>query len=101
MSNVFDIAWLIPVLPLLGFIVLGLGRNVLPKGMSGGIGSLTVFASFIISIFVFLQVKDGNIHTAHYFDFIKIKALSIGADFKFDQLSSLFLLIITGVGFLI
>ena len=38
---------------------------------------------------------------AHYFDFINMIALKIGFDLKIDQLSSLFLLIITGVGFLI
>ena len=38
---------------------------------------------------------------AHYFDFINMIALKIAFDFKIDQLSSLFLLIITGVGFLI
>ena len=38
---------------------------------------------------------------AHYFDFINMIALKIGFDFKIDQLSSLFLLIITGIGFLI
>ena len=37
----------------------------------------------------------------HYFDFINMIALKIGFDLKIDQLSSLFLLIITGVGFLI
>ncbi len=69
--------------------------------MSGIIGSGVVFISFVISFFVFLAVKDGNTHVAHYFDFINITALKIGFDFQIDQLSSIFLLIITGVGFLI
>jgi NADH-quinone oxidoreductase subunit L len=101
MNNVLDIAWLIPVLPLIGFLINGAFRNSLSKGIAGFIGSAVIFASFALSVFVFLQVKDGNTHVAHYFDFINIKALSIGFDFKIDQLSSLFLLIITGVGFLI
>jgi len=69
--------------------------------MAGVIGSGTVLASFIISIFVFLSVKEGNIHVAHYFDFINIASLKIGFDFQVDQLTTVFLLIITGVGFLI
>jgi NADH-quinone oxidoreductase subunit L len=44
---------------------------------------------------------NGNTHVAHYFDLISIASLKIGFDFKIDQLSALFLLIITGVGFLI
>lgn len=101
MNNIFDFAWLIPVLPLIGFIMNGAGRNVLSKGLSGFIGSAVVFLSFVISILVFCQVLKGQTATIHYFNFINIDNLKIGFDFKLDQLSSLFLLIITGVGFLI
>ena len=49
----------------------------------------------------FLQVKAGTVTNVHYFNLINIEAFKIAFDFKIDQLSSLFLLIITGVGFLI
>jgi NADH-quinone oxidoreductase subunit L len=101
MGNVLKIIWLIPVLPLLGFLVNGLFRKQLSKTMTGIIGCGTVFISFVISFLVFLNIKNGNTHVAHYFDFINITALKIGFDFQVDQLSSIFLLIITGVGFLI
>lgn len=101
MNNVLQIAWLIPILPLIGFIINGSGRNILSKGVSGFIGSAVVLASFLLSVYVFVQVKNGNTHVAHYFNFINIDTLRIAFDFKIDQLSSLFLLIITGVGFLI
>ena len=93
--------WLIPVFPLIGFLINGLGRKQVSKTMAGIIGSGTVFLSFLISAYVFFSVKGGNTHVAHYFDFINITALKIGFDFQIDQLSSVFLLIITGVGFLI
>ncbi len=101
MSNVFNLVWLIPLLPLMGFLINGLFRNKLSKTMSGIIGSGVIFGSFIISIFVFINIKAGNTHVAHYFDFINIKAFKIAFDFQLDQLSAIFLLIITGVGFLI
>ncbi len=102
MSNVFELMWLVPVLPLLGFLVTGLGRNVLSKTMSGIIGSGAVLASFIMSVLIFLQVRHtGEGGLVHYFNFIDITSLTIGFDLKADQLTSLFLLIITGVGFLI
>lgn len=101
MGNVFQLVWLIPVLPLLGFLINGLGRKQVSKTMAGVIGSGTVFISFLVSVAVFFSVKEGNTHVAHYFDFINITALKIGFDFQIDQLSSIFLLIITGVGFLI
>lgn len=101
MQNVLQIVYLIPLLPLLGFLINGLGRKHLSKPAISFIGCGTLFASFALSIWVFLQVKSGNVHTAHYFDFISVGKLKIPFAFKIDQLSSLFLLIITGVGSLI
>lgn len=102
MSTILELVWLIPVLPLIGFVINGLLRNQLSKGVVGIIGSGVIGASFILSLLVFIQVKAGNkIPLIHYFDFINIASLNIGFDFKIDALSTLFLLIITGVGFLI
>lgn len=101
MGNTLQIVWLIPLLPLVGFLLNGLFRKQLSKSLVGIIGSGVILASFIISVFVFLQVKGGNTHLAHYFNFINTASLKVGFDFQVDQLSSLFLLIITGVGFLI
>ena len=101
MRNVLQIVWLIPFLPLLGFLINGLGRKHLSKSLSGIIGSGVVLGAFVISLYAFFSVKGGNTHVAHYFDFINLASLKIGFDFQIDQLSSIFLLIITGVGFLI
>ena len=101
MSNISNLVWLIPVLPLIGFIINALGRKTLSKGASGIIGSSVILGAFILSVLVFLHVKDSGQFDQHYFDFINISQLKLGFDFKVDALSSLFLLIITGVGFLI
>ncbi len=92
---------LIPLLPLIGFLITGLGRNNLSKSATSIIASGTILGSFIISVMAFLQVKNGTITNVHYFDLIHIETLKVAFDFKVDQLSTLFLLIITGVGFLI
>jgi NADH-quinone oxidoreductase subunit L len=97
-----NLLWLIPVLPLVGFIINGLGRNTLSKGVIGFIGSTVVFASFVLSIIAFLQINST--HTpieVTYFDWIHVGSLTIPFSFLVDQLSSIMLLIITGVGFLI
>lgn len=86
---------------MIGFLINGLGRNNLSKTLTGIIGSGVILAAFLISVYVFFSVKGGNTHVAHYFDFINTASLKVGFDFQIDQLSSLFLLIITGVGFLI
>src|SRR5690349_1946895 len=91
---------LIPLLPLIGFLINGLGRKSLPKGVVSVIGSGTVLCSFIISLMIFLQ-GDFSATPYKYFDFINVGSLQIPFAFQIDQLSTLFLLIITGVGFLI
>ncbi|RYY08210.1 MAG: NADH-quinone oxidoreductase subunit L [Sphingobacteriaceae bacterium] len=94
--------WLIPLLPLAGFIINGLGRNTLPKNLIGLLGSLLVLIPFVLSVMLFLQVKNsGQPINVTYFEWIKAGKLTIPFSFLVDQLSSLMLLIITGVGFLI
>ena len=101
MSNGLESVWVIPMFPVIGFLITGLVRNFLPKQLAGFIGCATIFLSFLGSIYVFLIVREGNTYLVHYFDFIKAGTLHIGFDLKIDQLTSIFLLIITGVGFLI
>jgi len=99
--------YLVPLLPLLGFLINGLGRKSLSKTFIGIIGSGAILASFIISLVLFVEVKDTNGFIANAFHFINIenfngaKPLVIDFAFQVDRLSALFLLIITGIGFLI
>ncbi|HSQ44779.1 MAG TPA: NADH-quinone oxidoreductase subunit L [Ginsengibacter sp.] len=103
MMNIFDVAYLIPLLPFLGFLINGLGRKVIPKKITGIIGSGVIFISFCLSILIFINVsKEGFVpQYINYFSFIDIEKLHIPFEFQIDQITSLFLLIITGVGFLI
>lgn len=93
--------FLVPLFPLIGFLINGLFRKQLPKPLPGIIGSVAVLASFIVSVLLFNDVRNGIIHVVNLFDFITVKDFSIPFSFRVDQLSSLFLLVITGVGFLI
>ena len=101
MNNIIDYVWLVPMFPLLGFLLNGLLRNSLSKPLAGIIGSGSILASFIVSVMIFMQVKSGSTGVVTLFDFISFGKTSIPFAFQVDQLSSLFLLIITGIGFLI
>ncbi len=103
MKNIIEYVWLVPLFPLVGFLLNGLLRNSLSKSLTGIIGSGSILASFIVSVLIFLDVKagiDGPVIVT-LFDFISFEDVSIPFAFQVDQLSSLFLLIITGIGFLI
>jgi len=101
--DAIQLIYLIPLLPLAGALVNGLARNYLSKSLVGIIGSGVIFISFCLSVFVFLTVsKDGfTPQNIHFFDLINFEKLKIPFEFQVDQLTSLFLLIITGIGFLI
>jgi len=101
--DAIQIIYLVPLLPLIGFLINGLGRKTLPKSLIGIIGSGVIFISFCISVLIFLAVSKEGFATQNiqYFDFINVAKLHIPFEFQVDQLTSLFLLIITGVGFLI
>lgn len=96
-----DLVWLIPLLPLVGFLINGIGRNVLPKAVIATIASLAVIAPFAISLSIFLNFNSVNPQIVTLFDWIKVGSLDIPFAFQIDQLSILMLLIITGIGSLI
>jgi NADH-quinone oxidoreductase subunit L len=95
------LVYLVPLFPLIGFLINGLGRKSLSKTLIGIIGSGAILASFVVSLILFFDVKAHGGFVANAFNFINVEQFKIAFAFQVDQLSALFLLIITGIGFLI
>jgi NADH-quinone oxidoreductase subunit L len=97
------LVYLVPLFPLVGFLINGLLRNKLSKSVTGIVACGAVLASFVVSLLIFTDVRREGFEpvVVTLFDFINAGSLKIPFAFQVDQLSSLFLLIITGVGFLI
>ncbi|OFY86970.1 MAG: NADH-quinone oxidoreductase subunit L [Bacteroidetes bacterium RIFCSPLOWO2_12_FULL_35_15] len=98
-----NLVWLVPLLPVIGFVIIGLFGKQLSKALVGVIGCGSVLGAFAISIGIFLELT-GNVEksiTIDLFSWITAGKLSIPFSFLIDPLSSLFLLIVTGIGFLI
>lgn len=98
-----QLVWLIPLLPLIGFTINGLLNKKMPKLLAGILASSTLAGAFGIAFSIFLKIKDlpGQIPAVKLFDFINVGYLEIPFSFLVDPLSILFVMIITGVGFLI
>lgn len=93
---------LIPLFPLLGFLINGLGFRQIPKGLAGVLATAAVLASFLLSIYLFSSFSgDAQPIVATLFDWISVGDLHINFSFQIDQLSLLMLLVVTGVGSLI
>ncbi len=102
-----DLVWLIPLLPLVGFLVNGLGRNVLPKSLVSLVGCGVVLTAFLLScgvfstVYVARQAGEVATFTQPIFDWIRAGSLQVSLSFLVDPLSAIMLLIVTGIGFLI
>ncbi len=99
----FELVWLVPLLPLLGFAINGLGFKIIPKSLAGIIGSAAVIGSFILSLILLNNLADSTVKsfTINLFTWFSVGDLSINLSFLYDPLSALMLLIITGIGSLI
>jgi NADH-quinone oxidoreductase subunit L len=96
------IAVLVPILPLLSFLIIGLNFNRLPKSITSFLACGTVFVSFALSCILFWHLHETHENiTVNLFDWITASASGIGFSFVIDPLSSLMLLVVTGVSFLI
>lgn len=107
-DGIFSLTWLVIGLPLLGALILLVGGAAMPRlfARSGHwLGTATVLGSFVISLLMFLSLmgRDGEDRqfVQRLYDWIQVGGLDVGMDLLYDPLSALFLLLITGVGFLI
>jgi NADH-quinone oxidoreductase subunit L len=96
---------LVPLFPLLGFLIVSLNVRRLTEGVTGFIACGSVLLSFIMAVLLFSQLlslpeAERSINVTLY-NWIAAGNFSASISFLIDPLSSLFLLIITGVGFLI
>ncbi len=98
-----NLVWLVPLFPLLGFLVNGLGRNTLPKSVVSFTACFAVLASFIVSIGIFTELNSSDTKSflIPLFDWISAGTVKVPFSFMVDPLSALMLLIVTGIGFLI
>jgi NADH-quinone oxidoreductase subunit L len=94
---------LIPLLPLLGFLVnASLGRR-LPKAVSGGIACLVMLAAFVVAAIAAWTAAGRPDHAIEQvvFTWFASGELEVPFALRVDPLSSLMILVITGIGSLI
>ncbi|MBS1963328.1 MAG: NADH-quinone oxidoreductase subunit L [Bdellovibrionales bacterium] len=104
----------IPLLPLIGFTINGFwyaliqcrpGAKKAGAGIPGLIATTMIFLSFLISLRVFFYLKgqpeDARLVEEHLFSWMKVGDFNLEMALRIDSLSTLFTLVITGVGTLI
>ncbi len=98
--------WLVPVLPLAGFVLNGALALARPKARLAvtviGVGS--VAAAFVVAVVVVRALAAAHLDAPvvfTYWDWIPVGTLHVPAALQLDQLSAVMLLVVTGVGSLI
>ena len=97
-----SLVWLIPAFPLAAFLISGLfGRRWLGH-LTGLVATIAVGLSALLSIGVFLEVLGGKTQTVvQLYRWIAVGDFSINVSALIDPLSSVMLLVVTVVSFLI
>jgi NADH-quinone oxidoreductase subunit L len=94
--------WLIPVLPLAGFLLNGIFGRRFSKAIVNTIAIGSVLLSFAWVLKTLAGLGDlSAAHTEQYFTWIQSGSLNVGFDFTVDRLTAIMLLVVTGVGSLI
>ncbi len=100
----YDYLWLIPFFPLVGAIINGfLGKKIKNETVIGGIGTLAIASSFLVSCSYFFQLlKDSDkVHQQVIASWMSVGQLQVDWGFLLDPLSALMIMVVTGVGSLI
>src|SRR5262244_1095942 len=113
--NFLDLIWLIPLFPALGFLINGLIGKRMPKNAVAFIAAGAVLISFILSAGAVLQLLQlepaQRAHTVKLYEWINagpahtaegpLARFTVDWAFLLDPLSSIMILVVTGIGFLI
>ncbi len=93
---------LLLIFPLVGFLInLSVGKKM-GRSLPGIIATAAVTGSFAISLFYFIQIlSTGQAIEVHLFQWLAFGEFSVNLAFVLDQLSLLWLLVVTGIGTLI
>jgi len=93
--------FLIPLLPFLGFALLGIAGKRIPRSAVGVIACAGPAASALLAFGAFREAAAGDVLSSVLGDWIRSGGLHVPLGFRVDRLSGVMLLIVTGVGTLI
>ena len=100
-----DLVWLIPALPLAGFLVLLVAGRKLGEPASGWLATLMSGGAFVVTVVMFFALlgedEHHREHVYNLFDWLHVGGFQVDVGFLLDPLSVTMALFVTGVGTLI
>jgi NADH-quinone oxidoreductase subunit L len=102
---VLDVLWLIPALPLAGFLLILLFGRRLGDPKAGWLATLMCGGAFVVSVGVYLDLlsksADERTHIEKIYSWVPVGSLHVDLSLLADPLSVAMVLFVTGVGTLI
>ncbi|TMF22467.1 MAG: NADH-quinone oxidoreductase subunit L, partial [Chloroflexi bacterium] len=95
------LAPLVLLAPLAGFLVNALLGRLLPRRLVGWAGAGSIGLAFVFAVVILSQVLGGQKLDQSYFTWWQSADFNVPFNLYVDALSTLMILVITGVGFLI
>src|SRR5467141_2557187 len=95
------LAPLVLLIPLAGFLVNALFGRLLPRRVVGWVGAGSIGLAFVFALLILSQVLGGQKLDQSYFTWWQSGDFNVPFNLYVDALSTLMILVITGVGFLI
>ena len=92
--------WLVPGLPALG-VLISYGAGFRNKDWSGWLASAASLASFLAVLFFALLLQPGQILESRLCTWMAVQDLQVSFLLRFDQLTAVMALVVTGVGSII
>ena len=90
----------IPLLPLVSFIILGLGGRWI-KEMAHLVAVPAVVVPFLLSVLAFMEAADGHYFTIPLYTWLASGSLDVHIGLYIDRLTTVMLLLVTGVSSLV
>ena len=103
--NLLDVAWIIPVIPAFGAVILLLFGKRIGEPIAGWIATALVSLAFVWSAITFFALRslppDARFNVSNGFTWIQSGSFKVDFRFLADPLSTTMILFVTGIGALI
>ena len=100
-----DLVWLVPALPLAGFLVLLVAGRRLGEPGAGWLATLASAGSFFVTVALFVDMVGKDHHDRHHvltlWEWLPAGSFQVDVSFLVDPLSLTMALFVTGIGTLI
>jgi len=101
----FDLVWLIPLFPLIGFFLNAVFGREWPEKVNGWVGSLSVGASFVVACLILKELlavdpASRSVEKVVY-TWMVSGNLNVPVGFLMDPLGMVMMMVVSGVGFII